>query len=132
MTARTYTTEAERTRALEAAREDYARTGVFTPPVPATLAAHEATRYPRLPGTAPLAPAPAPAAVTGEQVAEVIREAVAMVDDAAAQSFTARRLRELGADPVHAMGRVQAEREAAAVRDTAAVRPARRDPGFLR
>jgi hypothetical protein len=111
-TTRTYSNDAERVRALEAAQKEYRRTGVLRTPISAALARHEARRYPRLPGTAPL-PAPPTPTVRDDQVAAIIQEAVAMRDDAAAQHHVAQRLRELGADDVviDAMRRVQDERE---------------------
>jgi hypothetical protein len=123
VTVRTYTTEQERQAALAAARQEYTRTGVLHTPVPAALAAHEATRHGPAPfGVIRPAPTPAPGpAVTGEQVAAVVREAVASIDDAQAQSYAARRLREAGADRATV---------SAAMRQVAAERAARRDPGW--
>jgi hypothetical protein len=138
MTARTYASQAEWQAAQAEAMAEFRRTGVFSPPVPAALAAHEAVRYGPAPFgvTRPDPPAPAARpAVTGEQVAAVVREAVAVVGDAQAQSLCARRLNEAGADPATvsaAMCRVQAEREVAAERDVANLRPALRDPGLFR
>jgi hypothetical protein len=124
MTARTYTTEDERQAALAAARENYNRTGVYAPPIPASQAAYEAGRHHRAAFgiTRPAPPAPAPGAVmTDQEVAAVAREAVGMLTDAAAASHVARRLREAGGDPATvsaAMRQVQAERDT------------RRDPGW--
>ena len=153
MTVRTYTTEAERVRALESAMAAYRRTGVLETPRPAQLVEHEAVRYRRLnPGIAPglpgatveqlaaaradgrglTQPPPAPGlSVSDQEVAEVVREAAGMIDDVQAQSWTARRLNEAGATDGQvstAMRQVQAEREAAAVRDLELPRRLRR-PG---
>jgi hypothetical protein len=119
VTVRSYHSEVERARALEAARAEYARTGVFIPPVPAARAAYERTRHHRAAfGITRPDPAPAPgpaSAMSAEQVAAVVCEAVTAIDDAQAQSFVARRLREGGAtdDQVTgAMRRVQDQRDA--------------------
>jgi hypothetical protein len=145
MPARTYTTEQEREQALAAAQEDYRRTGVLHTPVPAALAAHEATRYRRLnvepmPGlrgatAAQLAEAradgralvaetaaPASTGVSAEQVAAVVQEAALhVVTDADALSQVARRLREAGAT---------ANQVSEAMRQVADERARRRDPGW--
>jgi hypothetical protein len=130
----TYDTEEQRVEALRAAMVEWRRSGVLKTPQPVALRDHEAIRYPRLPGTAPL-PAPAPAAASDEEVGAVVREALGAIDDAQAASLCARRLHEAGATDaqvIAAMREVAHQREAAAVRDVAAVRPVRRDTGFLR
>jgi hypothetical protein len=149
MTTRTYHTEDERVRALEAAMDEYRRTGVYRAPMPAALAAHEATRYRRLDaGIAPrqagataqelaealqdgrtLLAAPPPDGATAEQVAQVIVEAVEVFGDQAAQGLVATALHRLGASDdqvIDAMRRVQAERDRLAMLGQAD--PAQRRP----
>jgi hypothetical protein len=111
---RTYSTEEERVRALEAAQEEYRRTGVLRTPTSAVLARHEAQRYPRLPGTAPL-PAPPTPTVRDDQVAAIVQEAAASrLGEWDAVSYAVRTLREAGATESQvseAMRRVQDARE---------------------
>ncbi len=95
----TYTSDTERVRALEAAHADYARSGVFTPPVPAAVAAYRAIRYHRPAWGVTRPDPPAEVAAPGpdpQQVAQVLRESAGSIDHANAAGAAARALRAAG------------------------------------
>jgi hypothetical protein len=100
MSRRTYTSEAERLAAEREALRDANRTGHYQAPV----SAQEAEAYARRHHPAnfgvrrPSAPAPEAPAVSAEQVAQVVREAMGCMDPQVAAGKVARELQALGAD----------------------------------
>jgi hypothetical protein len=95
----TYSSDTERVRALEAAQEEFRRTGVYAPPVPQALADYQATRHHRAAfGVTRPGPTPEPPGVDPRLVAGILQECAAYPDHANATSAASRRLRGLGLD----------------------------------